>query len=217
MDNLIEFLQQGDDNSLEIKESCFSIIANLCRECKKNKKLFREKGGIDIVISHLKDPNVASSGRYALLALSILNCLWNAILGSRRSESLFLDSEGLYVVLEFLEECDSIHRKMALSCLSYLMENQKAVAAFCDWNSSKTMVNATQLLISLYEKEDERFGVKYENGVVKNRLRPLTPKMPVANDQPMLSTVSRAVSKEKTSLGEFSEVGTEAYLLRRIK
>lgn len=161
MDNLIEFLQQGDDNSLEIKESCFSIVANLCRDCKKNKKLFREKGGIDIVITHLKDPNVATSGRYALLALSILNCLWNAVLGSRRSESLFLDSEGLYVILEFLEECDNIHKKMALSCLSYLIENQKAIASFTDWHSGKTMINATQLLISIYEKEDERFGVKY--------------------------------------------------------
>jgi hypothetical protein len=215
MDNLIEFLQQGDDSSLEIKELCFSIVANLSKDCKKNKKLFREKGGIDIIITHLKDPNVATSGRYALLALSILNCLWNAVLGSRRSESLFLDSEGLYVILEFLEECDNIHKKMALSCLSYLIENQKAVSSFCDWNSGKTMVNATQLLIGIYEKEDERFGVKYENGVVKNRLRPLTPKIPTS-EQPMLSTISRT-TKEKSGLGEFSEIGTEAYLMRKIK
>jgi hypothetical protein len=46
------------------------------------------------------------------------------------------------------------------------------------------------LLIAIYEKEDERFGVKYENGVVKNRLRPLTPKIPTS-EQPMLSTISR--------------------------
>jgi hypothetical protein len=101
-----------------------------------------------------------------------------------------LDSEGLYVILEFLEECDYIHKKMTLSCLSYLIENQKAVESFCDWNSGKTMVNATQLLIAIYEKEDERFEVKYENGVVKNRLRPLTQKIPTS-EQPMLSTISR--------------------------
>lgn len=104
-------------------------------------------------------------------------------------------------MLEFLEECDGIHRKMALSCLSYLIENQKAVSSFSDWNSGKTMVNATQLLIGIYEKEDERFGVKYENGVVKNRFRPLTPKLPATNDQPMLSTISHVPSKDKTSLG----------------
>lgn len=37
------------------------------------------------------------------------------------------------------------------------------------------MVNATQLLIRLYSEEDERFGVKYQDGVVENRERPLVP------------------------------------------
>lgn len=32
--------------------------------------------------------------------------------------------------------------------------NMKSVPYFCDWNSSKTMINATQLLIGVYEKED---------------------------------------------------------------
>lgn len=47
--------------------------------------MFREKHGIDIVITYLKDKNIATSNRYILLGLSLLNCLWNAILGSRRS------------------------------------------------------------------------------------------------------------------------------------
>ena len=49
----------------------------------------------------------------------------------------------MYVLLEFLEECDSMHKKMALSCLSYLIENPKTISYFCDWNSGKTMINAT--------------------------------------------------------------------------
>lgn len=78
-------------------------MANLCRDCKANKKIFREKGGVDILIKNLKDPNTCLSSRYALLAFSILTCLWNSVLGSRRSEAIFLDGEGLYVLLEFLE------------------------------------------------------------------------------------------------------------------
>lgn len=46
MDNLIEFLQVDNDNPLDIKELCFSIISNLCQDCNKNKKLFRRKGGV---------------------------------------------------------------------------------------------------------------------------------------------------------------------------
>lgn len=76
-----------------------------------------------MIVNALKDSNLGTSARYALYAVSILDCLWNAILGNKKSESLFLDSEGLYVILEFLEVCDDMHKKMALSCLSYLIEN----------------------------------------------------------------------------------------------
>lgn len=37
------------------------------------------------------------------------------------------------------------------------------------------MVNATQLLVRIYNEEDERFGVKYQDGVVGNKERPLVP------------------------------------------
>lgn len=33
----------------------------------------------------------------------------------------------MYVILEFLETCDEVHKKMALSCLSYLIENPKVI------------------------------------------------------------------------------------------
>lgn len=58
--------------------------------------------------------------------------------------------------MEFLETCGLLQRKMSLSCLCYLIENPKAINYFCDWNSSRTMINSTQLLIKLYELEDQR-------------------------------------------------------------
>ena len=152
LDNLIELLSQDSENPIEIKELCFSIISNLCIDCQKNKRLFRKKGGIDLLVSCLKDFNVAVSARYVLYAVAILDCLWNSILGNKRNETLFLDNQGMYVLLEFLENSDQIRRKMALSCLSFLIENPKSIPYFCDWNSTKTMINATQLLIQIYEK-----------------------------------------------------------------
>lgn len=100
-----------------------------------------------MIVAALKDPNIGISARYALYAVSILDCLWNSILGNKKSEAVFLDNEGLFVLLEFLEFCDDMHKKMALSCLSFLIENNKSIPYFCDWNSGKTMINATQLLI----------------------------------------------------------------------
>ena len=36
----------------------------------------------------------------------------------------------MYVLLEFLEECDEMHKKMGLSCLSFLIENPKVIIYF---------------------------------------------------------------------------------------
>ena len=113
------------------------------------------------MVNCLKDINVAVSARYVLYAVAILDCLWNSILGNKRNETAFLDNQGMYVLLEFLENCDQIRSKMALSSLSFLIENPKSIPYFCDWNSTKTMINATQLLIKIYEKEDSKYGVKY--------------------------------------------------------
>jgi hypothetical protein len=41
-------------------------VSNLCKGCIKNKKLFRVKGGLDLIIISLKDINVAKAARYAL-------------------------------------------------------------------------------------------------------------------------------------------------------
>lgn len=47
---------------------------------------------------------------------------------------------------------------------------------FVEWNSAKTTINASQLLIKLYEEEDLRFGVDYAKGVIDSMDRPLFPK-----------------------------------------
>lgn len=67
------------------------------------------------------------------------------------------------------------------------------------------MVNATQLLIRLYTEEDERFGVKYQDGVVANRERPLVP------------FGKKKDSSGETLLKDFTAAGTETYLVNRIK
>jgi len=54
-----------------------------------------------------------------------------------------LDNEGLYVFLEFLEICDDMHKKMSLSCLSFLIENSNSIPYLCEWNSSRSLINAT--------------------------------------------------------------------------
>ena len=79
IDVLIDLI--GSHEMIEIRELCFTIISNLCKSCNKNKKQFRNKGGVDLIIQSLKNPNICTSERNALYALAVLDCLWNAVLG----------------------------------------------------------------------------------------------------------------------------------------
>ena len=82
----------------------------------------------------------------------------------------------MYLLLDLLEQCDEIHKRILLSSLCSILENPKAAEFFEQWNSAKTTINASQLLIRLYMEEDNRYGVKYETGILVNTDRPLTPK-----------------------------------------
>ena len=46
-----------------------------------------------------------------------------------------------------------------------------------EWNSHKSSLNATQLLIKLYQDENTRFGVGFEKGILQDVERPLLPKL----------------------------------------
>ena len=98
------------------------------------------------------------------------------MLGNKKNEVQFLDEEGMYVLMEFLESCNPMHRKMTLSSLSRLVENPKTITYFCDWNSSKSMINSTRLLVKIYNEEDKRHSVNYQSGILENKGRPLNPK-----------------------------------------
>lgn len=108
--------------------------------------------------------------------LAVLDCLNNTVFKNKRSELHFLDIEGVYILLDLVENCEPALKRLTLSSLCTILENNKSFQYFVEWNSAKTTINATQLLIKLYETEDCRFGVKYENGILKEMERPLVPK-----------------------------------------
>lgn len=51
---------------------------------------------MDYIIQSLKNPDIITSERNSLYTLSVLDCLWNSVLGNKKSESLFLDNEVDY-------------------------------------------------------------------------------------------------------------------------
>jgi len=75
--------------------------------------------------------------------LSVLDCLNNAVFGNKRSELHFLDIEGVYVLLDLIENCEYSLKRLTLSSLCTILENNKSFQYFVEWNSSKTTINAT--------------------------------------------------------------------------
>jgi hypothetical protein len=58
--------------------------------------------------------------------LSVLDCLNNAVFGNKRSELHFLDIEGVYVLLDLIETSEPALKRLALSSLCTILENNKS-------------------------------------------------------------------------------------------
>ena len=174
-DILFDIINSDHEYSLEIREMAFSVVSNACRECRENQKEFRRKGWIELLQRNLRNQAPTVVGEPEHFILSVLDCLWHAVLKNKRSLLHFIDIDGVNVLLDYLDESPEVHRRHLISCLCMLLYTRRAQVAFLNWNSKKSMCNATQLLIRLYEAEEQRLGVKYtEDGVLGDTRRPLT-------------------------------------------
>ncbi len=100
-----------------------------------------------MVLMYLKNPRFHRSEKNALLIIELFNVMWSCIMGNPKNEEIFLESEGFYTLLEYLESALSIHYKLILGTISGIMENRKSFKYFDEWVSSSSTLNATQLLL----------------------------------------------------------------------
>jgi hypothetical protein len=151
----------------------------MCVNNKLAQKEFRRKGGIEILKKNLNYQNVLDQiGNQKIFILIVLDCLWNAIIGNKRNEEQFIELDGLFTLFELLEQSDDIHIKIILSCLASLVDNKRSFSYFIQWKSNaNSNIDATKLLINIYRNEDRKYGVDYENGILKiENGRPIFPK-----------------------------------------
>lgn len=137
----------------------------------------------------------------------MLDCLNNAVFGNKRCELHFLDIEGVYVLLDLIENCEVSLKRLTLSSLCTILENNKSFQYFVEWNSSKTTINATQLLIQLYQSEDLRYGVNYHGGILADTERPLLPKQSYLKAKYGDGTAAENAATANQSIHEMSVMG----------
>jgi hypothetical protein len=174
-DILHDIIHSEKDYSLAIRELALAIISNTCTDCRSNQKEIRRKGWIELIKVNIKMLPPTVLGEPDQFMLGVIDCLWNAILQNKRSMLHFIDIEGVGTLLDYLDDCPEVHRRLIISCLCQLLKIPRAKTVFLHWNSHKTMSNASQLLIRIYEEEEKRLGVLYEQGgILKDPRRPLT-------------------------------------------
>jgi len=126
MDVLLDIVQNSKDNPLDMREIAFNIIANISKDCRDNQKEFRRKGGIEILKENLKFSEIDQSGNSSTFLLGVIDCLNNAVFGNKRSELHFLDIEGVYILLDLIETCEPALKRVTLSALCTILENNKS-------------------------------------------------------------------------------------------
>jgi len=126
-------------------------------------------------VNALQYEEVDQSGNSITFLVAVLDCISNAVFGNKRSEIHFLDIDGVQNLLNLVENSEYTIKRLALSNLCSILESPKSFKYFVEWNSKKTSINATQMLIALYAQEDSRFGCVVEDGIIRNTERPLFP------------------------------------------
>jgi len=128
---------------LNLRELSINILSNLTNNHRENQKLFRRAGGIEILLTNMQFKDVDHSGNAITFISSALDCLANAVFGNKRCELHFLDIDGVYILLDLIENCEYTIKRLAVSCLCTILENTKSFQSFVEWNSKKTSINAT--------------------------------------------------------------------------
>eukprot|EP00493_Phyllostaurus_siculus_P024188 UN24525 len=95
-----------ENDAIDIEMQCdmLFILASLCDSDVHRKELFGE-GGVDMLINYLgSNPKRTLSplGHHKLM-LATVDCVWSAVLGCFMNEAVFLEKEGIFLLLDLLE------------------------------------------------------------------------------------------------------------------
>ena len=121
---------------LEIQEDMLvilSLIADI------NQKEMVNTNLIPILIYYLRTlpGRVVNGVRRQQLLLSVLDCIFSAVLGHEEAEIMFLEKEGAFLLIDLLEHLPQPMHSVVLTALVELTENPASMTHLMTWRSSK--------------------------------------------------------------------------------
>ncbi|CAB1100739.1 unnamed protein product [Ectocarpus sp. CCAP 1310/34] len=141
----------------------------------------------------------------------IIDCVWCAVVGNRRSEARLLQCEGLDTLLDLLELCPAFMRHQVTGIIADLLRNKRSIPYARAWRSDLNMLSVTQLMVRLWVAEECRLGVSRPNGVLQNLWEPLKSHDRQRGHRSLRKTPARRVRSRPTT-GEEAANGSSTSL-----
>lgn len=167
------------DNPMRSRQLCASVLAGLCDNHEENCKEFRKKDGVEVLRAEVIYTPDESAENHNFYTISMVDCVWRAVVGTRKNEVRFLDAGGLFALLDVLEVTPMLLKRQIIGCLADLTQYRKAAKLFAQWNSQVTMKGALKILLELWQCEQNSAGSTAPDGVLRDIDRPLNP-LPLA-------------------------------------
>lgn len=137
---------------------------------------FRKKGGVEAIREEVLYRPDETTDNHLYCTLCVVDCIWCAIVGTRKNEVRFLDAGGLFALLDVLEIAPLLLKRQIIGCLADLVQYRRAAKLFVQWNSQVTMKGALKILLELWQSEQETAGSTTADGVIRDLDRPLNPR-----------------------------------------
>merc|ERR1740139_1682674 len=134
---------------------CASVLAGLCKENDDNRREFRKKDGVEAIREEVVYRPDETTDNHLFYTLCVVDCVWSAVVGTKKNELRFLDAGGLFALLDVLEVAPLILKRQIIGCLADLMQYKKAAKLFVQWTSQVTMKGALKMLLELWQSEQE--------------------------------------------------------------
>merc|ERR1719261_1206940 len=157
---------------------CISVLAGLCSKHEENCREFRKKGGVEAIREEVIYKPDETTDNHLYCTLCVVDCIWCAIVGTRKNEVRFLDAGGLFALLDVLEIAPLLLKRQIIGCLADLVQYRRAAKLFVQWNSQVTMKGALKILLELWQSEQEVASSTTPDGVIRDLDRPLNPNAP---------------------------------------
>ncbi|XP_071231449.1 cilia- and flagella-associated protein 69-like isoform X2 [Salvelinus alpinus] len=151
--------EEEDVITLEIKADIQLILSALCENNPHRKELFGSEG-VEMTVHFLKmsTEKFYSGLGHNKLILSTVDCVWSCIVGCYTTEDVFLEKEGIFLLLDLLHSSPRNMQNVVLGTLLELCDNPKTMSHILAWRGQKSLTTPG-LLLQLWRQEEAELGV----------------------------------------------------------